>query len=127
MSDQNGAKSKGMTVQEAGRKGGEKTRDTRGHGFFEEIGRKGGAAVRETRSHEFYQEIGRKGGHATRATRDRNFYEEIGRKGGMKVRELIAAGKRATASNTEAVMPEPSTAADAAPEFDSSNGGDGFM
>jgi general stress protein YciG len=45
----------GMTVQEAGRKGGvrggrkggETTRDRYGHGFYEEIGRKGGNRVRD--------------------------------------------------------------------------------
>jgi hypothetical protein len=31
-----------MTVAEAGRKGGLKVRDERGHEFYEEIGRKGG-------------------------------------------------------------------------------------
>ncbi len=33
-----------MTVEEAGRKGGEKVASERGHEFFEEIGRKGGEA-----------------------------------------------------------------------------------
>ena len=64
----------GMTVREAGRKGGQKVRDERGHEFYEEIGRKGGQTVRDERGHEFY--------------------EEIGHKGGQKVRELIEAGKR---------------------------------
>jgi general stress protein YciG len=36
-----------MTVQEAGRKGGEAVRSERGHEFYEEIGRKGGRKVRE--------------------------------------------------------------------------------
>jgi len=36
-----------MTVAEAGRKGGETVRDTRGHEFYEEIGRKGGRKVRD--------------------------------------------------------------------------------
>ncbi len=40
-------------------------------------------------------EAGRKGGLTTRDERGREFYEDIGRKGGQKVRELIAAGKRA--------------------------------
>jgi len=63
-----------MTVREAGRKGGQKVRDQRGHEFYEEIGRKGGQTVRDERGHEFY--------------------EEIGHKGGQRVRELIAAGKK---------------------------------
>ena len=37
----------GMTVREAGRKGGQKVRDERGHQFYEEIGRKGGHKVRD--------------------------------------------------------------------------------
>jgi uncharacterized protein len=42
------AKAKGgMTVAEAGRKGGQKVRDERGHEFYEEIGRKGGQKVRQ--------------------------------------------------------------------------------
>jgi hypothetical protein len=42
-----GASRGGMTVQEAGRKGGETVRNERGPGFFSEIGRKGGQKVRE--------------------------------------------------------------------------------
>ena len=37
----------GMTVAEAGRKGGLTVRDARGHEFYEEIGRKGGQRVRD--------------------------------------------------------------------------------
>jgi len=32
----------GMSVREAGRKGGETTAERYGHGFYEEIGKKGG-------------------------------------------------------------------------------------
>jgi uncharacterized protein len=49
-------------------------------------GKKGGMTVAEA---------GRKGGLTVRETRGHEFYEEIGRKGGQKVRDLIAAGKRA--------------------------------
>jgi len=38
---------------------------------------------------------GKKGGETTRDRYGHEFYEEIGRKGGHKVRDLIAAGKRA--------------------------------
>ena len=38
---------RGMTVSEAGRKGGIAVRDERGHAFYEKIGRKGGQKVRE--------------------------------------------------------------------------------
>jgi hypothetical protein len=54
----------GMTVREAGRKGGL-------------IG-------------------GKKGGETVKRERGVEFYQEIGRKGGQRVRDLIAAGKRAT-------------------------------
>ena len=40
-------------------------------------------------------EAGRKGGLTVSDRYGHEFYEEIGRKGGQKVRELIAAGKRA--------------------------------
>ena len=36
-----------MTVQEAGRKGGQKTAQTHGREFYEEIGHKGGQRVKE--------------------------------------------------------------------------------
>jgi uncharacterized protein len=61
-----------------GPKGGQsKSRSKKGGMTVAEAGRKGGLTVRETRGHDFY--------------------EEIGRKGGQKVRDLIAAGKRALA------------------------------
>jgi len=72
----------GMTVSEAGRKGGERVRDERGVAFYQEIGRKGGELG------------GRKGGEAVRDKYGPSFYEEIGRKGGQKVRELIEQGKK---------------------------------
>ena len=37
----------GMTVSEAGRKGGERVRDERGVEFYQEIGRLGGQRVRD--------------------------------------------------------------------------------
>jgi uncharacterized protein len=79
MADQE--KKGGMSVREAGRKGGQKVRDTRGPEFYKDIGRKGGETIRDTRGHEFY--------------------EEIGHKGGQKVRELIEAGKSAQSADEE--------------------------
>jgi uncharacterized protein len=40
-------KSGGMTVREAGRKGGEVTASRHGQSFYEEIGRKGGQKVKQ--------------------------------------------------------------------------------
>jgi general stress protein YciG len=42
-----GASGGGMTVREAGRKGGEVTAQRHGPQFYEEIGRKGGQKVRQ--------------------------------------------------------------------------------
>ena len=66
-------KKKEMTVEEAGRKGGEKTSETHGK--------------------EFYEEIGHKGGEKTSETHGKEFYEKIGHKGGQRVKELIEEGK----------------------------------
>lgn len=68
----------GMTVKDAGRRGGER----------------GGQTTRERYGTEFYREIGRRGGETVREIRGREFYEDIGRKGGRKVRELIDAAKK---------------------------------
>src|SRR2546423_15703421 len=80
----------GMTVSEAGRKGGERVRDERGVGFYQEIGRKGGELG------------GRKGGEAVRDKYGPSFYEEIGRKGGQKVRQLIEQGQKRLWRDAEA-------------------------
>ncbi|WP_144460420.1 KGG domain-containing protein [Siminovitchia fortis] len=48
----------------------------------EEAGRKGGEATARNHDKEFYKEIGRKGGEATSKNHDKDFYEEIGHKGG---------------------------------------------
>jgi hypothetical protein len=50
----------GMTVKEAGRKGGAKVAAERGSEFFAAIGRKGGQSVSQDRDH--MARIGKKGG-----------------------------------------------------------------
>jgi uncharacterized protein len=65
----------GMSVSEAGKRGGEKTAETHGH--------------------EFYEDIGKKGGETTSEKYGKPFYEEIGHKGGQKVKKLIEEGKKA--------------------------------
>jgi len=73
------AENKGkMTVEQAGRKGGETTAGKYGHEFYEEIGRKGGKTVAEKYGHEHFEEIGKRGGE----------------KGGPKVARLIERGKQ---------------------------------
>ena len=83
------------TVQEAGRKGVEKTRDTHDREFFRKMGKKGGKKHAQNLSeqgispelHEKYSESGRKGGEVTRKTHGKEFYQEIGRKGGSTPRK----------------------------------------
>src|ERR1700684_4697549 len=91
----------GMSVREAGQKGGETVKRKYGPEFYEQIGRKGGEATKLAHGHEFYEQIGKKGGKkGGEATRDRygpSFYEEIGQKGGQKVKALIEQGKKAAA------------------------------
>ena len=86
----------GMSVREAGQKGGETVKNKYGAQFYEQIGRKGGLATKLAHGHEFYEQIGKKGGKkGGEATRDRygpNFYERIGQKGGQKVKQLIEEG-----------------------------------
>ena len=83
-----------MTVEEAGRRGGEKVASERGSEFFSTIGKKGGDTVARKRGHEFYEEIGRKGGQRVKAERGAEFYSAIGHKGGQKVKELIEQAKK---------------------------------
>ena len=79
-----------MTVEEAGKKGGETTKETHGREFYREIGKKGGEErAREIReegispeTREKLSEAGRKGGEETKETHGREFYQEIGKKGG---------------------------------------------
>ena len=61
----------GMSVREAGRKGGKTTRQRYGPEFHQEIGQKGGKTVSERYSHEHFQNIGRKGGRKVAELIDR--------------------------------------------------------
>jgi general stress protein YciG len=75
-------KNKGkMTVQEAGRMGGEKTSETHGPEFYSEIGSKGGS--KRARQHEGSPEA-----------RGKTSLEEAGHRGGQRVRKLIQEGKQ---------------------------------
>ncbi len=54
----------GMSVQDAGRKGGTKVAAERGRAFYAQIGKKGGKAVSQNRAH--MAAIGKKGGERRR-------------------------------------------------------------
>jgi uncharacterized protein len=96
----------GMSVREAGQKGGEIVRNKYGSEFFKSIGRKGGEATRATHGHAFYEAIGKmggkKGGEVTRDRYGPAFYEGIGHRGGQKVKALIEQGKKAAANAADA-------------------------
>ena len=62
-----------------------------------EAGQKGGETVKKKYGPEFYEMIGRKGGQATKRAHGHAFYEAIGQKGGQKVKALIEQGKKAAA------------------------------
>ncbi len=69
-----------MTVEEAGRMGGEKTSETHGPEFYSEIGSKGG--LERAKQHE-----------GTEEAEGKTSLEEAGHRGGQRVRTLIEAGK----------------------------------
>ncbi len=69
-----------MTVEEAGRMGGEKTSETHGPEFYSEIGSKGGSE--RAKQHEGSAEA-----------EGKTSLEEAGHRGGQRVRKLIEEGK----------------------------------
>ena len=69
-----------MTVEEAGRLGGERTAETHGPEFYSEIGSKGGS--QRAKQHEGSPEA-----------MGKTSLEEAGHRGGQRVRKLIQAGK----------------------------------
>jgi uncharacterized protein len=56
----------GMTVQEAGRRGGQAVKKKYGREHYERIGKMGGQATRNAYGSEFYEEIGQKGGKVSK-------------------------------------------------------------
>ncbi len=69
-----------MTVEEAGRLGGEKTSKTHGPEFYSEIGSKGGS--RRAQQHEGSAEA-----------EGKTSLEEAGHRGGQRIKNLIEKGK----------------------------------
>ena len=58
----------GMSVREAGKRGGDRVKAKYGSEFYETIGRKGGEATKEKYGPSFYEEIGQKGGQKLKRT-----------------------------------------------------------
>lgn len=52
----------GMTVSEAGRRGGNKVKERYGRGHYVSIGKKGGDSLLKERGREFFSDMGKKGG-----------------------------------------------------------------
>jgi general stress protein YciG len=63
----------------------------------QEAGKKGGDTVKKKYGREFYETIGKKGGQA-RADDEDIRSGKVGRLGGQKVKQLIEAGKKALES-----------------------------
>lgn len=79
----------GMSVAEAGRKGGRLVSEKYGPDFYRKIGKLGGSTTAEKHGSEFYGEIGRKGGRAVTQKYGSGHFERIGRRGGQKVATLV--------------------------------------
>lgn len=102
-----------MSVREAGRRGGQSTRQGVLDGslpkdFYQRIGQRGGEAG------------GERGGAATKAKVDRgelpkDHYQQIGRMGGQRVKELIARGRSGYTPNPDGSSPNPGSEPGAAP------------
>jgi len=76
-----------MTVQEAGRRGGNKVMAERGRQYYQEIGHKGGIAVSTARGSQYYREIGKLGGAAVKAKLGLGHYRRMAQLGGAKTRQ----------------------------------------
>jgi uncharacterized protein len=82
-----------MTTREAGRRGGNKTKQ-RGKAFYQAIGSLGGIATRKNQDPDFYSRIGTIGGNKVKENQPPDFYQKIGEKGGAKIKAMLEAGKK---------------------------------
>ena len=68
METSDNSNSGGMSVREAGKRGGDRVKAKYGSEFYEAIGRKGGEATKTKYGPSFYEEIGQKGGQKMKRT-----------------------------------------------------------
>ncbi|GAC1413423.1 MAG: hypothetical protein NVSMB64_23710 [Candidatus Velthaea sp.] len=68
MATQDNITTGGMSVREAGKRGGDRVKAKYGSEFYEAIGRKGGEATKTKYGPTFYEEIGQKGGQKMKRT-----------------------------------------------------------
>jgi uncharacterized protein len=68
MATTDNSNSGGMSVREAGKRGGDRVKAKYGSEFYEAIGRKGGEATKTKYGPSFYEEIGQKGGQKMKRT-----------------------------------------------------------
>jgi general stress protein YciG len=68
MATSDNTNSGGMSVREAGKRGGDRVKAKYGSEFYEAIGRKGGEATKTKYGPSFYEEIGQKGGQKMKRT-----------------------------------------------------------
>lgn len=73
----------------------EAPRDQRDSEFYSRIGSKGGGTTNKRYGAAFYARIGSKGGSSTAERYGKAHFEAMGKRGGAKIRELVAAGRKA--------------------------------
>ncbi len=85
-----------MTVAEAGRRGGQKTRDKMkadDPDYYKRIGKLGGNTTKTVHGFKHYHKIGKEGGLKNKAIHPPEYFSELGKQGGAELRRLIQKGR----------------------------------